>query len=194
MQATGCSVTDMLAGVAPEIQLTCFATLHAALDAMPPETECLLLDLGLPDAMGLSALERLRAAVPDLPIVVLTGRPDDGIGRVALATGAQDYLVKGQVDGTAIERSVRYAVERGRAALDRRRFMTAELIAQENARLQRGLLPSPLIDTSDLGIASFYRPGGGRAWLAHTRRWRSSESSPTTCSCPASMGTRGRST
>ena len=158
-------VTDMLAGVAPEIQLTCFSTLRAALDGLPPDTECLLLDLGLPDAMGVSALERLRAAVPDLPIVVLTGRPDDGIGRVALAAGAQDYLVKGQVDGTAIERSVRYAVERGRAALDRRRFMAAELIAQENARLQRGLLPSPLIDTSDLRIASFYRPGGGRALL-----------------------------
>jgi serine phosphatase RsbU (regulator of sigma subunit) len=158
-------VTDMLAGVAPEIELTCFATLGAALDDLPPDAECLLLDLGLPDAMGMSALERLRAAVPDLPIVVLTGRPDDGIGRVALAAGAQDYLVKGQVDGTAIERSVRYAVERGRAALDRRRFMAAELIAQENARLQRGLLPSPLIDTSDLRVASFYRPGGSRALL-----------------------------
>ncbi len=158
-------VTDMLADVAPDIQLTWFPTMRAALDGWPPDAECVLLDLGLPDAMGMSALERLRAAVPDVPIVVLTGRPDDGIGRVALAAGAQDYLVKGQVDGTAIERSVRYAVERGRAALDRRRFMAAELIAQENARLQRGLLPSPLMETSDLRIASFYRPGGGRALL-----------------------------
>ena len=158
-------VTDMLAGVAPEMQLTCFTTLRATLDGWPPDTECVLLDLGLPDAVGLSALERLRAAMPDVPIVVLTGHIDDGIGREALAAGAQDYLVKGQVDGPAIERSVRYAVERGRAALDRRRFMAAELIAQENARLQRGLLPSPLITTSDLRIASFYRPGGGRALL-----------------------------
>ncbi len=158
-------VTDMLAGVDPEMQLTCFATLRAALDDWPPDAECVLLDLGLPDAMGLSAVERLRAAVPDVPIVVLTGRPDDGIGRQALAAGAQDYLVKGQVDGTAIERSVRYAVERGRAAHDRRRFLAADLIAQENARLQRGLLPSPLVTTSDLRIASFYRPGGGRALL-----------------------------
>jgi serine phosphatase RsbU (regulator of sigma subunit) len=158
-------VTDMLAGVDPEIELTCFATLRAALDDWPSHAECVLLDLGLPDAMGLSALERLRSAVPDVPVVVLTGRPDDGIGRVALAAGAQDYLVKGQVDGTAIERSVRYAVERGRAALDRRRFLAAELIAHENARLQRGLLPNPLVSTSDLAITSFYRPGGGRALL-----------------------------
>src|SRR5689334_13496737 len=158
-------VTEMLAIVDPEMELTSFPTLRAAIEDWPADAECVLLDLGLPDAMGLSAVERLRAAVPDVPIVVLTGRPDDGIGRLALAAGAQDYLVKGQVDGTAIERSVRYAVERGRTALDRRRFMAAELIAHENARLQRGLLPSPLVSTSDLSFASFYRPGGGRALL-----------------------------
>ena len=158
-------VTDMLAGVAPEMHLTSFPTLRAAIDDWPADAECVLLDLGLPDAMGLSALERLRAALPDVPVVVLTGRADDGIGSEALAAGAQDYLVKGQVDGTAIERSVRYAVERGRAALDRRRFMEGELIAQENARLQRGLLPSPLVASSDLRIATFYRPGGDRALL-----------------------------
>ena len=158
-------VTDMLEMLDPELEITSFSTLRAALEEWPAEAECVLLDLGLPDAMGLSAVEKLRAAVPDVPIVVLTGRPDDGIGRQALAAGAQDYLVKGQVDGTAIERSVRYAVERGRAAQDRRKFLAAELMAQENARLQRGLLPSPLITNSDLRIATFYRPGGGRALL-----------------------------
>ena len=158
-------VTEMLAIVDPEMELTSFPTLRAAIEDWPADAECVLLDLGLPDAMGLSAVERLRAAVPDVPIVVLTGRPDDGIGREALAAGAQDYLVKGQVDGTAIERSVRYAVERAQAALDRRRFSEGELVAQENARLQRGLLPSPLVSTSSLRIASFYRPGGDRALL-----------------------------
>lgn len=151
-------VTDMLADVDPDLELICFTTLRAAIEDWPADAECVLLDLGLPDAMGLSAVERLREAVPDVPIVVLTGRPDDGIGRGALAAGAQDYLVKGKVDGTAIERSVRYAVER-------RSFMAVELLAQENARLQRGLLPSPLVSTRDLRFASFYRPGGGRALL-----------------------------
>src|SRR5690349_23641711 len=56
-------VTDMLEGVDAGVELTCFTTLHAALDNWPPDAECVLLDLGLPDAMGLSALERLRAAV-----------------------------------------------------------------------------------------------------------------------------------
>ena len=158
-------VTEMLSEVAPDMMVTCFATLQSALKQWPADAECVLLDLGLPDAVGLSALEKLRAQIPDVPVVVLTGRLDDGIGPEALAAGAQDFLVKGQVDGPGLERSVRYAVERGRAALDRRYLMAAELRAQENVRLQRGLLPSPLIDTTELAIASFYRPGSERALL-----------------------------
>ncbi len=158
-------VTEMLSDVAPDVVLTCFTTLQSALNGWPPDADCALLDLGLPDAMGLSALQRLRAQVPDVPVVVLTGRVDDGIGPEALAAGAQDYLVKGQVDGPGLERSVRYAVERGRAALDRRDFLAAELQAQENARLQRGLLPSPLIETTEVALATFYRPGSDRALL-----------------------------
>lgn len=158
-------VTEMLLEVAPGLELKCFATLQSALDEWPHDVDCVLLDLGLPDAMGLSALEKLRARIPDVPIVVLTGRLDDGIGPEAVAAGAQDFLVKGRVDGSGLERSVRYAVERGRAALDRRDLLAAELRAQENARLQRGLLPSPLIDTTELAVASFYRPGSERALL-----------------------------
>ncbi len=158
-------VTEMLSEVAPDLVVTCFATLQSALSAWPSAVECVLLDLGLPDAMGLSALDKLRAQVPDVPVVVLTGRIDDGIGPEALAAGAQDFLVKGQVDGPRLERSLRYAIERGRATLDRREFMAAELLAQENARLQRGLLPSPLIDTTELGVAPCYRPGSDRALL-----------------------------
>jgi serine phosphatase RsbU (regulator of sigma subunit) len=158
-------VTEMLSEVAPDMVITCFVTLQSALHAWPAHVDCVLLDLGLPDAMGLSALEMLRAHLPDVPVVVLTGRIDDGTGPKALAAGAQDYLVKGQVDGPGLERSVRYAVERGRAAADRRELMTAELRAQENARLQRGLLPSPLIDTTELAVTSFYRPGSDRALL-----------------------------
>ncbi|MCU1401630.1 MAG: serine/threonine protein phosphatase [Acidimicrobiales bacterium] len=158
-------VTEMLSEVAPDVVLTCFTTLQSALNAWPADVDCVLLDLGLPDALGLSALTKLRAQVPDVPVVVLTGRIDDGIGPEALAAGAQDFLVKAQVDGLGLERSVRYAVERGRAALDRREFMAAELRAQENARLQRGLLPSPLLDTARLAVAPFYRPGNDRALL-----------------------------
>lgn len=158
-------VAEMLLDVAPEVVLTCFTTLQSALDDWPLDADCVLLDLGLPDAVGLTAVEKLRAQVPDVPVVVLTGRVDDGIGPEALAAGAQDFLVKGQVDGPGLERAMRYAVERGRATVNQRDLVAAELHAQENARLQRGLLPHPLMETEDLEVALYYRPGSKRALL-----------------------------
>ena len=158
-------VTEMLSMVAPTVEMVRFSTLRAAVDGWPADVDCVLLDLGLPDAHGLSALHRLREHAPDVPIVVLTGRVDDGSGPEALASGAQDYLVKGQVDGVGLERSVRYAVERGRAAVDRRSLLAAEMRAQEDARLHRGLLPTPLIVGAEVRVETFYRPGGDRAPL-----------------------------
>ena len=98
-------------------------------------------------------MDRLRACVPDVPVVVLTGRIDETSGPEALAAGAQDYLVKGQVDGPGLERSVRYAVERGRATVFQRELVAAQVRAEENARLERGLLPSPLMETEASGWA-----------------------------------------
>lgn len=158
-------VTEMLRDVAPDVEVTRFATLGAALAAWPADADCVLLDLGLPDAVGLDALERLRARVPEVPVVVLTGRIDDESGPQALAAGAQDFLVKGQVDGHGLERSLRYAVERGRATVYQRELVAADLHAAENARLQRGLLPSPLLMTDAVRLAPFYRPGSERALL-----------------------------
>jgi serine phosphatase RsbU (regulator of sigma subunit) len=155
----------MLSEVSPDVLLTQFTTLQSALDNWPNDADCVLLDLGLPDAVGLSALDKLRARVPDVPVVVLTGRVDELSGAEALAAGAQDFLVKGQVDGPGLERSVRYAVERGRATLFQRELVAAQVRAEENARLERGLLPSPLMETEQLRLALFYRPGRERALL-----------------------------
>jgi len=72
-------------------------------------------DLGLPDSQGLATFEQLRARHPDLPIVVLTSTYDDEATAVkAVSRGAQDYLVKGQVDGKLISRVLLYALERMR--------------------------------------------------------------------------------
>ena len=158
-------VAEMLLDVSPDVRLTQFTTLQSALDNWPADADCVLLDLGLPDAVGLSALDRLRTRAPDVPVVVLTGRVDDTTGPLALAAGAQDYLVKGQVDGAGLERSVRYAVERGRATVFQRELVAAQVRAEENARLERGLLPSPLMQTEELRLALFYRPGRERALL-----------------------------
>jgi DNA-binding response OmpR family regulator len=74
-----------------------------------------LLDLGLPDSNGISGLRQLTRRFPELPIVVLTGLDDEAVGLQAVREGAQDYLVKGQVDGKLLDRSLRYAIERKRA-------------------------------------------------------------------------------
>ena len=81
------------------------------------ESGCVLVDLSLPDADGLEAVERLRAVAPELPIIVLTGRDDLALAVEALQIGAQDYLIKGRVDGQLLNRALRYAVERKRSEM-----------------------------------------------------------------------------
>ncbi len=71
-----------------------------------------LLDLGLPDSLGTDALARLHGLAPELPIVVFTGTDDDALGQRLVNEGAQDYLVKGEVDARGVRRSLRHAVER----------------------------------------------------------------------------------
>ena len=74
--------------------------------------DVILLDLSLPDSQDLDTFLRVRAAAPETPIVVLTGLGDETTGLKAIQAGAQDYLVKGQVDGNVLGRAVRYAIER----------------------------------------------------------------------------------
>jgi diguanylate cyclase (GGDEF)-like protein/PAS domain S-box-containing protein len=71
-----------------------------------------LLDLGLPDAQGLEAVKRLHAAAPSVPLVVLSGLEDETMAVLSLKEGAQDYLVKGQIETRGLHRALRYAVER----------------------------------------------------------------------------------
>jgi len=76
--------------------------------------DLVLLDLSLPDAQGLDTLARVRAAAPDLPIVIMTGLNDESMAVEAVRRGAQDYLVKGQADSRAVIRAILYAIERKR--------------------------------------------------------------------------------
>lgn len=78
--------------------------------------DCAVIDLGLPDANGLQALDRIRELAPQMPIVVLTGLDDGATGVAALRRGAQDYMVKQHADGSAIARAIRFAIERKRQA------------------------------------------------------------------------------
>jgi signal transduction histidine kinase len=81
--------------------------------------DLLLLDLSLPDSQGLETVTRALAHAPRLPIIVLTGLDDDALGVQAIHAGAQDYLAKGQVDGTLLRRSMHYAIERHRLLAQR---------------------------------------------------------------------------
>lgn len=129
------------------------------------EIDCVLLDLDLPDAQGLSGLHRLKADRADIAVLVLTGLDDERRGMEAVGAGAQDYLVKGQIDGQGLTRAVHYAVERLRADEARRELEVARLHAEENARLERGLLPAPLVHDDELLLSAHYRPGRRRALL-----------------------------
>ncbi|HEX7467346.1 MAG TPA: PAS domain S-box protein [Methanobacterium sp.] len=76
--------------------------------------DLLLLDLGLPDSQGIDTFTIMNQHAPELPIIILTGLEDEKFAISAVGTGAQDYLVKGQVDSRLLVRSIKYAIERKR--------------------------------------------------------------------------------
>ncbi|MCX6028322.1 MAG: ATP-binding protein [Chloroflexi bacterium] len=86
------------------------ATGLARLAADAPDV--VFLDLSLPDSQGLATFRALRGQAPAAPIIVLTGLDDDALALAAVHEGAQDYLVKGQVDSNLLGRAIRYAIER----------------------------------------------------------------------------------
>ena len=131
-------------------------------ESAPPS--CVVLDLGLPDANGHEAVRLLAAALPEAPVIVLTGRQErDGVG--ALAAGAQDFLSKDALSADGLERSIRYAVERTRAKQGQQQLLQARLISAEQARLERGLLPSPVLHGDAVSCSTYYRPGRDNAVL-----------------------------
>jgi CheY-like chemotaxis protein len=100
---------------AVEFKLTHVETLHEGLKHVADGgTDVVLLDLSLPDTLGLDTLNRMLASAPDIPVVVLTGLDDSMLGTKAVQAGAQDYLVKQGADGRLLTRCLHYAIERQR--------------------------------------------------------------------------------
>ncbi|MER7588311.1 fused response regulator/phosphatase [Micromonospora sp. NPDC127501] len=151
-------VGELLAETNSMIDLLVATSLREARQRIS-DVDCVLLDLGLPDAQGLDGLRQVLEMSSGAAVCVLTGRTDEHLGVVAVAEGAQDYLVKGQVDGVLLTRALRYAVERKRADENARRLREVELRQAESARLERGLLPQPLMTTDQVAVHTFYRPG-----------------------------------
>jgi serine phosphatase RsbU (regulator of sigma subunit) len=158
-------VEDLLADSAADMRLRRGRTLGEGLALLTGGVDCVLLDLRLPDVVGMEAVHRLRQAAPWIAVVVLTGFDDERAGQLAVDVGAQDYLVKGKVNGALLARAIHYAVSRRHAEDVQQQLRVAEIRADETARLERGLVPRPIIDDPSLWIASSYLPGRQRALL-----------------------------
>ena len=125
--------------------------------------EVVLLDLSLPDSQGIGTLTKMHAARPGMPIVVLTSLDDEVLGLQLLQHGAQDYLVKGEVTGSLLRRSLRYAVERKRAEVELR---TSEVFLESIVEN----IPHMIFvkDASELRFVRFNK--AGEELLGHTRQ------------------------
>ena len=110
--------------------------------------DAVLLDLGLPDSHGIESYQRLRAAAPEVPVVILSGRDDDELAVEAIAQGAQDYISKDASNGEILARTLRFSITRNR--------LTLELQASEQRlRLLTKQLPAMLWTTdADLRFTS----------------------------------------
>lgn len=108
-------VHEMLREVdASEFELRHVATVREAVEVVSSDSDvdAVLLDLSLPDESGLNTLRRVVAASTTASVVVMTGAGDDELGLAAMREGAQDYLVKGQVNGRTLRRALRFAIGR----------------------------------------------------------------------------------
>ncbi|MEU2333373.1 fused response regulator/phosphatase [Streptomyces sp. NPDC006654] len=135
------------------------------------DVHCILLDLALPAPGGkdtegeLAVLKHVLELAPRHAVLALTASGDAERGTEAVRVGAQDYLFRDELDGRLLSRAIRYAVERKRSLTTERKLAEGRMRAQENRRLERGLLPTPLLDGSALRFAARYRPGRSRALL-----------------------------
>ncbi|AYV31961.1 Regulatory protein LuxO [Streptomyces sp. ADI95-16] len=159
-------VEEILHDTGLRFELTTRTTLaHARAVIAGSEVDCILLDLHLPDVSGTGAIAAVRELAPHTAVIVLTGLSEKQAGSEAMAAGAQDYLVKGRVEAELLHRTIRYAVYRSRTERVAVEAEKARLRVAENARLERGLLPQPILDTSTVTVTNRYLPGSERALL-----------------------------
>ncbi|MFE2129797.1 PP2C family protein-serine/threonine phosphatase [Streptomyces amritsarensis] len=185
--AGGLTVPEILDADGHRIRLRTARNLTEAERLLTPDVHCILLDLSLPGhgngagsaarAAGaataatttvdqqLAVLHQVLRLAPRHAVLVLTDEDDAERAAEAVRVGAQDFLFRDELDGRLLSRAIRYAVERKRADIAQYKLAESKLRAQENARLERGLLPTPLLDGSDLRFAARYRPGRSRALL-----------------------------
>ncbi len=118
--------------------LTCAERLQAAIALCKQQSfDVILLDLSLPDSQGYATFERMRQHAPQIPIILLTGSDDQELALRAVRAGAQDYLIKGEIDSHLLIRAMRYAMERKR---------TEEALREHHLRYQA------LFENDNIGV------------------------------------------
>ncbi|MBB6344945.1 PP2C family protein-serine/threonine phosphatase [Nonomuraea muscovyensis] len=159
-------VEELLRQAEAPPKITWVRSLREARARLTAGIQCVLVDLSLPDASGLEALREVLSLAPHAAVLVLTGLRDMHVGVAAVQAGAQDYLVKQDVDARLLARAIRYAMERKRADLAHLRLVEAELTAKENSRLESGLLPVAMLRTDAIEHTTRYLPGSQGSLLA----------------------------
>ena len=159
-------------------------TLADARDHLGREVmDVVLLDLSLPDSSGLDTVTKVLQVAPRMPVVVMTGLDDPSLASRALEVGAQDYLVKTDDPGRAVERAILYAITRMNSQIEREHL--SEQLAQEQQRVQEemvvartmqfDLLPrpdrlNPVLEKQGIRLHSYFEPCsgiGGDLWGCH---------------------------
>ncbi len=131
-----------------ETSLTLAASMSEAEAYLAEHTfDIILLDLGLPDAGGLSAVRRAHAVAPKVPLVVLTGMDDERLATRALQEGAQDYLIKGQIVSSASQSETRGLLRAMRYAIERKTLDEALYLERERAEVTLSSIGEAVICT-----------------------------------------------
>ena len=129
-------------------------TLHDGLTKIKDSSPTLIiLDLSLPDSFGIDTLKSVRRKHPSIPIIVLTGMDDETTALECIDAGAQDYLIKGEINASLLRRSINYAIERQRIYTDS--MWNSALVENVNYALI-GLTTDGIISTWNLGAEEIF--------------------------------------
>ena len=104
-----------------EFEIVHFKRVDEGLEHVNENFDIMLLDLNLPDSHGIITFNTMNKNAPDLPIIILTGLNDENLAINIVSEGAQDYLVKGQIDKQLLSRSIKYSIERKKIGIELRK-------------------------------------------------------------------------